>query len=71
MGDRIKIWYDKEADYLEVLFDTQEGYFRETENDAVMSKIDKDGNILGFSVLNLSGLSQAQPLSVNLQKRIA
>lgn len=71
MADVVKVWYDKEADYLEVLFDAREGYFRETENDAVMEKIDKDGNILGFSVLNLSGLSQTQPLSVNLKKRTA
>jgi len=71
MADVVKVWYDKEADYLEVLFDAREGYFRETENDAVMEKIDKDGNILGFSVLNVSRLSQAQPLSVNLKKRTA
>lgn len=71
MGDRVKIWYDKEADYLEVLFDTREGYFQETENDAVMEKVDKDGNIVGFSVLNVSSLSQTTPLWVNLMKRTA
>jgi uncharacterized protein YuzE len=71
MGDRIRIWYDKEADYLEVLFDTREGFFRETENDAVMEKIDKHGNIVGFSVLNVSSVSQVKPLSVNLVKRTA
>jgi uncharacterized protein YuzE len=64
-------WYDKEADYLEVLFDTREGYFQETENDAVMEKIDKDGNIVGFSVLNVSRLSQIKPLSIDLLKRTA
>ena len=71
MGDKVKIWYDKEADYLEVLFETREGYFRETENDAVMEKVDKDGNIVGFSVLNVSSVSQVKPLSVNLMKRMA
>ena len=71
MGDRIKIWYDKEADYLEVLFDTREGSFQETENDAVMEKVDKDGNIVGFSVHNVSSLSQAKPLSIDLLKRTA
>lgn len=59
MTETVKVWCDKEADYLEVLFDTREGYFRETENQAVMEKIDKDGNILGFSVLSVSSLSQA------------
>jgi hypothetical protein len=34
---QVKIWFDREADYLEVLFDQREGFFRETENDQVMS----------------------------------
>lgn len=71
MGDEIRVWYDKEADYLEVLFDEREGYFQETENDAVMEKVDRDGNIVGFSVLNVSALSQTKPLSVQLRKHSA
>jgi len=71
VGDRVKVWYDREADYLEVLFDTREGFFQETENDAVMEKVDKEGNLLGFSVLNVSSLSQVKPLSIDLMKRIA
>lgn len=39
MADKVKIWYDKEADYLEVLFEAREGYFQETENEAVMEKL--------------------------------
>lgn len=27
MEKEIKIWYDKEADYLEVIFGKKEGYF--------------------------------------------
>lgn len=71
MGDEVRLWYDKEADYLEVLFDTREGYFQETDNDAVMEKVDRDGNIIGFSVLHVSGLNQAKPLSVHLKKHSA
>ena len=57
MGKKvIKIWYDKEADYLEVLFEQKKGYFRETENEAVMEKVDEDGNIIGFSILKVSSL---------------
>ena len=41
MGKEIKIWYDEEGDYLEVLFERKKGYFRETENDAVMEKVDE------------------------------
>lgn len=67
MGGEVKIWYDEEGDYLEVLFDRKKGYFRETENDAVMEKIDTDGNIIGFSLLKVSALKGQQPLSVVLK----
>ena len=33
MDREVKVWYDKEGDYLEVLFKRKAGYFRETEND--------------------------------------
>lgn len=62
---KLKIWYDQEADYLEVIFDQREGYFRETENDRVMEKVDMQGNVLGFSVLKVSAL-QKSPLEVAL-----
>ena len=66
MGKEIKIWYDKEGDYLEVLFDRKAGYFRETENSAVMEKVDEQGNLLGFSILKVSSMSEQEPLSVSL-----
>lgn len=62
---KLKIWYDREADYLEVLFDLREGFFRETTNDQVMEKVDSEGNILGFSVLRVSALTKA-PLELVL-----
>jgi len=71
MGDEVRVWCDREVDFLEVLFDEREGYFRETENDGVMERVDRDGNIVGFSVLNVSGLSRAKPLSVHLKKQTA
>lgn len=62
---KVKIWYDPEGDYLEVIFDQKPGYFRETASDQVMEKVDEAGNILGFSVLKVSALRQA-PLEVAL-----
>lgn len=61
----VKLWYDPEGDYLEVIFEQKEGYFRETESDQVMEKVDQEGNILGFSVLSVSKL-QKKPLEVAL-----
>ncbi|MGQ0656774.1 MAG: DUF2283 domain-containing protein [Chromatiales bacterium] len=66
MADKaVKIWYDREADYLEVIFDQRPGYFRETASDQVMEKVDEQGNVLGFSVLKVSAL-QKEPLEVAL-----
>jgi uncharacterized protein YuzE len=67
MEKEIKIWYDKEADYLEVLFEKKAGYFKETENDAVMEKVDTKGNVIGFSILRVSALTEKKPLSVSLK----
>ena len=68
MGDVIRVWYDAEGDYLEVLFDQKKGYFRETENDAVMEKVDSEGNSIGFSVLKVSALKSQHPLSITLKQ---
>ena len=35
----VKLWYDREGDYLEVMFDRKPGYFRETKSDQVMEKV--------------------------------
>nr|MDO8081907.1 DUF2283 domain-containing protein [Candidatus Freyarchaeota archaeon] len=67
MGKEIKNWYDKEGDYLEIIFERKEGYFRETENDAVMEKVDNEGNTIGFSILNVSALKD-KPLSISLKE---
>ncbi len=60
----VTVWYDREGDFLEVIFEKKEGYFRETANDQVMEKVDKDGNVLGFHVLKVSRLTR--PLDVEL-----
>lgn len=71
MRVEVTVWYDGEADYLEVLFNKREGYFRETDNAAVMEKVDDHGNSIGFSILKVSAISQRQPLSVSLSNRVA
>jgi uncharacterized protein YuzE len=67
MEKGIKVWYDEEGDFLEVLFEHRKGYFKETENDAVMEKVDDEGNIIGFSIMKVSNLKEKKPLSVLLK----
>ncbi len=61
----VKLWYDAEGDYLEVIFENKEGYFRQTANDQVMEKVDSEGNVIGFSVLKVSALKE-HPIDVAL-----
>ena len=63
--EKIKIWYDSEGDFLEVMFENKEGYFKETASDQVMEKIDMDGKVIGFSILKVSSLKD-HPLEVAL-----
>lgn len=69
MGKVIKVWYDKERDYLEVVFEWKAGYFKEIEKDAIMEKVDKEGNIIGFSILKVSALRKQ--LLINLKNHVA
>jgi hypothetical protein len=68
---KVKIWFDKKGDFLEVSFVRKAGHFRETQHDAVMEKVDAKGNAFGFSVLKVSSLSARRPLSVALKSRVA
>ncbi len=62
-GRTLRPWYDSGGDFLEVIFDQKPGYFRETENDQVMEKVDEEGNVLGFPVLRVSAL-RPNPIDV-------
>jgi len=67
MGRHGTVWYDREGDYLEVIFERKEGCFRETENDAVMGKVDQNGQVIGFSILNVSQTQSETPVSITLR----
>jgi uncharacterized protein YuzE len=66
MAKHVKVWFDREADFLEVTFSDAPGYMRETANDAVMERVDQDGNLLGFLILAVSQLAQSTPLVAEL-----
>ncbi|MCK4624754.1 MAG: DUF2283 domain-containing protein [Phycisphaerae bacterium] len=66
MARPIKVWYDGQADYLEVLFSEKPGFMRQTDNDAVMERVDEDGNILGFSVIGVRQHQKQKPLIAEL-----
>jgi NAD-dependent dihydropyrimidine dehydrogenase PreA subunit/uncharacterized protein YuzE len=66
----VKSQTDSEAE-LFYLFERKAGYFKETENDAVMEKVDDKGNVIGFSILRVSALKEQKPLSIELKRHVA
>jgi hypothetical protein len=67
MAKEVNIYYDKEGDYLEIIFKKEEGYFKETDNEFIMEKVDKSGQIIGISILNLSTLKNQAFNFINLK----
>ena len=66
MTQQVKVWFDAEGDFLEVRFSDKAGFMRETKNDAVMERVDEEGNILGFSIMQVSRLARQKPLVAEL-----
>ena len=66
MADRVKLWFDPDADYIEVRFNDEPGYMRETKHDAVMERVDAQGNLIGFSILGVSWFKKDKPLDTEL-----
>ncbi|MSO76156.1 MAG: DUF2283 domain-containing protein [Alphaproteobacteria bacterium] len=66
MAGKIKVWFDAEADFLEVRFCDVAGYEKTTSNDAVMERVDAQGNVIGFSILGVSRIRKDKPLEAEL-----
>ena len=66
MADKVKIWFDAEADFLEVRFSDAAGYEKETKHDAVMERVDAQGRVIGFSVMGVSRFKKNKPLEADL-----
>jgi uncharacterized protein YuzE len=66
MANKVKLWFDPEADFLEVTFSDAPGYMRETKSDSVMQRVDEQGHVIGFSVLGVSKFQKDHPLEAEL-----
>jgi uncharacterized protein YuzE len=66
MADKLKVWFDAEADFLEVRFSEVPGYEKETNNDAVMERVDAEGHVIGFSIMGVSQFKKGKPHEADL-----
>ena len=71
MGDSgITLWYDSEADFLEVVFEKGAGVAYDTNDERVEVRLDAQGKVLSFHVLGLKSVS-GSPLSVEIKPKDA
>jgi hypothetical protein len=66
MAEKIKVWFDPEADYREVQFREAPGFMRAIAHDALMERVDEQGHVLGFSVLDVSQFRKDHQLEAEL-----
>ncbi len=66
MADKVKVWFDAEADYLEVRFSDAAGHMKETKHEALMERVDAKGHVIGFSILGVSRFKKDKPLEAEL-----
>jgi hypothetical protein len=67
MAEKVKVWFDPEGDFLEVLFNDAPWYMRTTAHDALMERVDEQGRVLGFSILGVSRFRKERPFEAELQ----
>jgi uncharacterized protein YuzE len=66
MAEKIKVWFDAEADVLEVRFSEAAGYMKQTAHDAVMERLDAQGHVIGFSIMGVSRFKKDNPIEADL-----
>jgi uncharacterized protein YuzE len=66
MAEKLRVWFDAEADFLEVRFSNIAGYEKGTNHDAVMERVDAEGRVVGFSILGVSQFRKEKPLEADL-----
>ena len=66
MADKVKVWFDAEGDFLEVRFSDAAGYMKATNHDAVMERVDEHGQVIGFSIMQVSRLAKQKPVTADL-----
>lgn len=66
MAEKVKVWFDAEADFLEVRFSEVAGHMKATNHDAVMERVDEKGQVIGFSILGVSRYRKDKPLEADL-----
>ena len=68
---RAIVSYDREGDYLEVLWEVRDGFFAPTGDERVLKRLDDDGELIGFMIHDLSTLPGGGALDLQLTSESA
>ena len=72
MEKTVKVWFDAEADFLEVSFSDGPALTVDTDDESVMKRVDAQGRLLGFSILGVSKRAEKRnPLEATLETTTA
>ena len=72
MEKTVKVWFDAEADFLEVSFSDGPALTVDTDDESVMKRVDAQGRLLGFSILGVSKRAEKlNPLEATLETTTA
>ncbi len=67
---KVKVWYDREGDYLELSTTRKKGYFKDVGND-IWERVDGKGHIIGFAIANFTRRLSHKHEEVELPMEIA
>jgi len=72
MEKTVRVWFDAEADFLEVSFSDGPALTVDTDDESVMKRVDAQGRLLGFSILGVSKRAEKRnPLEATLETTTA
>lgn len=67
----LNVWFDEEGDFLEITSVRKKGFFKDLGN-GIFERVDEDGNIIGFAVLNVKKRSKKEisvPFDVKFEEK--
>lgn len=67
---KMKVWYDREGDYLELTMSRKKGHFKDVGND-IWERVDEKGRIIGFAIVNFTKRLSGRQEEVELPMEIA
>jgi len=67
---KLKVWYDREGDYLELTVSRKKGHFKDVGND-IWERVDEKGHVIGVAIANFTKRLGHKPHEVEVPVEVA